>query len=83
MFDFFGYLPSIDLSNFNIQNVYDMCYLFNQRGSWTSLNLSNFNTQNVNDMSFYVLWFWYVGAFNYKSKNVRKKKITIKKVKIL
>ena len=52
MFDCCGYLTSIDLSNFNTENVYDMSYLFNQCGSLTSLNLSNFNTQNVTDMSF-------------------------------
>ena len=52
MFDCCGYLTSINLSNFNTENVYDMSYLFNQCGSLTSLNLSNFNTQNVTDMSF-------------------------------
>ena len=52
MFDCCGYLTSIDFSNFNTDNVYDMSYLFNQCGSLTSLNLSNFNTQNVIDMSF-------------------------------
>ena len=33
MFDSCGYLISIDLSNFNTENVYDMSYLFNQCGS--------------------------------------------------
>ena len=52
MFDCYGYLTSIDLSNFNTENVNYMSYLFNQCGSFTRLNLSNFNTQNVTDMGF-------------------------------
>ena len=73
MFDCCGYLTSIDLSNFNTENVYDMSYLFNQCGSLTSLNLSNFNTKNVTDMSFMFFgcgMLEFVGAFNYKSKKI-------------
>ena len=43
-------LTSIDLSNFNTNNVKDMSYMFDGCSSLTSLNLSNFNTNNVNDM---------------------------------
>ena len=40
-------LTSINLSNFNTQNVTNMSYMFSECKSLTSINLSNFNTQNV------------------------------------
>ena len=43
-------LLSIDLSNFNTNNVTNMEYMFCRCSSLTSLNLSNFNTNNVEEM---------------------------------
>ena len=43
-------LLSIDLSNFNTNNVTNMEYMFYNCSSLTSLNLSNFNTINVTNM---------------------------------
>ena len=43
-------LSSIDLSNFNTQNVTNMGYMFYNCNSLTSLDLSNFNTQKVTNM---------------------------------
>ena len=43
-------LISIDLSNFNTQNITNMKSMFYNCNSLTSLNLSNFNTQNVTNM---------------------------------
>ena len=37
-------LTSLNLSNFNTQNVTDMNYMLSNCNSLTSLNLSNFNT---------------------------------------
>ena len=45
-------LLSIDLSNFNTNNVKYMIRMFSYCFSLTSLNLSNFNTNNVQDMSY-------------------------------
>ena len=44
-------LTSLDLSNFNTNNVTNMSYMFSNCSSLTSLNLSNFNTNNVKYMS--------------------------------
>ena len=44
-------LTTIDLSNFNTQNVTDMSYMFSYCNSLTTIDLSNFNTQNVTNMS--------------------------------
>ena len=44
-------LTSLDLSNFNTNNVYNMMGMFSGCSSLSSLNLSNFNTNNVNNMS--------------------------------
>ena len=44
-------LISIDLSNFNTENVLDMSYLFYNCISITSIDVSNFNTKNVYNMS--------------------------------
>ena len=43
-------LTSLNLSNFNTNNVNDMRYMFSYCSSLTSLNLSNFNTNNVTNM---------------------------------
>jgi len=43
-------LISLDLCNFNTNNVTDMSYIFSECSSLTSLNLSNFNTNNVTNM---------------------------------
>ena len=45
-------LLSIDLSNFNTNNVTNMIRMFSYCSSLTCLNLSNFNTNNVNNMSY-------------------------------
>ena len=45
-------LSSIDLSNFNTQNVTNMQSMFSYCKSLSSLDLSNFNTQNVTNMEF-------------------------------
>ena len=44
-------LTSLDLSNFNTNNVKYMDRMFYNCSSLTSLNLSNFNTNNVTNMS--------------------------------
>ena len=43
-------LISLDLSNFNTQNVTNMEYMFDGCSSLINLDLSNFNTQNVTNM---------------------------------
>jgi len=43
-------LISLNLSNFNINNVINMSYMFYNCSSLISLNLSNFNTNKVNNM---------------------------------
>ena len=43
-------LTSINLSNFNTNNVTDMNCMFCDCSSLTSINLSNFNTNNVTNM---------------------------------
>ena len=45
-------LTSLNLSNFNTQNVTNMRYMFYNCKSLTSLDLSNFNTQNVTNMEY-------------------------------
>ena len=50
MFFFCESLTSLDLSNFNTQNVTNMEYMFFGCEPLTSLDLSNFNTQNVINM---------------------------------
>ena len=44
-------LISLDLSNFNIQNITNMSSMSDWE-SLISLNLSNFNTQNITDISY-------------------------------
>ena len=50
MFNECSSLTSLNLSNFNTNNVKDMSYMFNKCSSLTSLDLSNFNTNNVENM---------------------------------
>ena len=46
------FITSLDLSNFNAQNVTDMSFMFSCCDLLANINLSNINTQNVTDMSF-------------------------------
>ena len=55
MFNKCSSLTSLNLSNFNTNNVTNMDSMFNKCSSLTSLNLSNFNTNNVTNMEMYVL----------------------------
>ena len=52
MFSDYSSLTSLNLSNFNNNNVKDMSHLFSYCRSLTSLNLSNFNTNNVTNMKY-------------------------------
>ena len=45
-------LTEIDLSNFNAENVTNMCGMFLGSINITNINFSNFNTQNVTNMSY-------------------------------
>jgi len=51
MFSYCSLLTSLNLSNFNTNNVNNMENMFSDCCSLTSLNFSNFNTNNVKDMS--------------------------------
>ena len=48
-------LTSLDVSNFNTQNVTDMSYMFSWCEGLNSLDLSKFDTQNVEYMN-YMFW---------------------------
>ncbi len=50
MFNCCESLKIIDLSNFNTQNVTDICYMFRECKSLTNIDLSNFSTQNIKAM---------------------------------
>ena len=50
MFSYCSSLTSLDLSNFNTNNVTKMNSMFSYCSSLTSINLSNFNTKNVEYM---------------------------------
>jgi surface protein len=50
MFQSCSNLTSLNVSNFNTQNVTDMCFMFKGCSNLTSLDVSNFNTQNVTNM---------------------------------
>ena len=52
MFSNCSSLTSLNLSNFNTNNVTNMSGMFYNCSSLTSLNLSNFNTNNVTNMSY-------------------------------
>ena len=51
MFKDCSLLSSINLSNYNTNNVTDMSHMFSICSSLNSINLSNFNTNNVTDMN--------------------------------
>ena len=55
MFSECSSLLSLNLSNFNTNNVKDMSRMFYSCSSLTSLNLSNYNTNNIKDM----IWMFY------------------------
>ena len=44
-------LAVLNLSNFNTNNVTNMCYMFSGCSSLKELNLSNFHTTNVTNMN--------------------------------
>ena len=50
MFSGCGNLTSLDVSNFDTQNVTNMYSMFGVCGNLTSLDVSNFDTQNVTNM---------------------------------
>ena len=50
MFSHCSSLTSLDLFNFNTNNVKDMSCMFSHCSSLNSLDLSNFNTNKVEDM---------------------------------
>ena len=45
-------LKELNLSNFNIHNVYNMEYMFSECSSLKELNLPNFNTNNKCNMRY-------------------------------
>ena len=47
-------LPSLNLFNFNNNNINNMIYMFNKCTYLISLNLFNFNNNNVNKYKLYV-----------------------------
>ena len=51
MFSYCKALTSLDLKNFNTQNVTNMSSMFSDCRTLTSLDLKNFNTENVTNMS--------------------------------
>ena len=74
MFENCESLISLDLSNFNTQNVTDIRYMFSNCKSLILLNLSNFNTQNVTEMRYifsncYSLISLDLSNFNIKNHN--------------
>ena len=58
-------LTSLNLSNFNTENVTNMAYMFYKCNSLVSLNLTNFNTQDVTNMAY-----MFVDCYSLKSLNV-------------
>ena len=60
-------LTSLDLSNFNTNNVFNMQCMFAKCSSLTSLNLSNFNTSKVDSLRF--LWI-FDGCSSLKKENI-------------
>ena len=54
MFNECTYLTSLNLFNFNNNNIKDMNYIFNKCTSLTSLNLFNFKNNNANKYKLYV-----------------------------
>ena len=51
MFSSCSALTTLDVSNFDTQNVTDMSSMFSNCSALTTLDLSSFETQNVTDMS--------------------------------
>ena len=51
MFSDCSALTTLDVLNFNTQNVTNMYYMFSDCSALTTLDVSNFNTQNVTNMS--------------------------------
>ena len=67
-------LISLDLSNFNTQNVNNMRSMFYGCNSLTNLDLSNFNTQNVINMECMFCYCYSLinlDLLNFKTQNVR------------
>ena len=77
MFDGCNSLISLDLSNFNTQNVTDMSEMFENCYSLISLDLSNFSTQNVTNMN---LMFYFCDSL--KKENIITKDDKILKILI-
>ena len=74
MFSDCSTLTSLDLKNFNTQNVTDMSRMFKNCSALTTLNLQNFNTQNVTDMS--KMFWWCKALTSLDLKNFNTKKVT-------
>ena len=75
MFYWCSSLTSLNLSNFNTNNVTNMNHMFQYCSSLTSLNLSNFNTNNVTDMS------WMFSGINKDCNLICKDKKILKEFK--
>ena len=61
MFDSLEQLVSLDITNFNTENVYDMAYMFNQCEKLSIKGLNNLDTSKVTDMSY---MFYYMRNMN-------------------
>ena len=55
MFSYCESLVSLNLSNFNPENIINMNYMFSSCYSLISLDLSNFNPENINLYELYIL----------------------------
>ena len=51
LFNYCGYVNSINFRKFIRNNIIDMSYMFRWCSSLKELNFSNFNTNNVIDMN--------------------------------
>ena len=51
MFEYCRSLTNLNLSSFNIKNVFSMNDMFSKCGNLTNLNLSSFDTKNVSCMN--------------------------------
>ena len=69
MFYDFSSLTSLDLSNFNTNNVEDMSHMFYKCSSLTSLDLSYFKTDNVKDMSWMFTFCFSLTSLNLSNFN--------------
>ena len=52
MFNGCSLLEKLSISNFNTNNVTNMCFMFNGCKSLKEINVSNFNINNVTDMQY-------------------------------